>query len=114
MDNTIKYPFYIRLAFTVISLIGIFFIFYMGKIVLIPILLAFLIAVLLLPIVDFLNNKLKLPNGLSSSLAVLLFVILIIGIFTFLFYEISDIGKDFIKIRKNINFFIVDIQRFVK
>jgi predicted PurR-regulated permease PerM len=86
----------------------------MGKIVLIPILLAFLIAVLLLPIVDFLNNKLKLPNGLSSSLAVLLFVILIIGIFTFLFYEISDIGKDFIKIRKNINFFIVDIQRFVK
>jgi len=56
----------------VISLIGITYILYMGKSVLIPILMAFLIAVLLLPIVHFLNSKLRFPNGLSSTIAVIL------------------------------------------
>lgn len=114
MINTIKFPFYIRLTFMVISLIGITYILYMGKSVLIPILMAFLIAVLLLPIVHFLNSKLRFPNGLSSTIAVILFVSLIIGILTFLSYEISNIGKDFGEIRKNINIFIVDIQRFIR
>jgi len=114
MNSTIKIPFYIRLTFMVISSIGITYIFYMGKSVLIPILLAFLNAVLLLPIVHFLNSKLRLPNGLSSTIAVILFATLIIGIVTFILYEITDIGNDFSEIRKNINLFIVDIQHFVR
>ena len=114
MDNTIKFPFYIRLSFMVISLIGITYILYMGNSILIPILMAFLLAVLLLPIVHFLNSKLRFPNVLSSSIAVLLFVSLIIGIFVFLSYEISDIADDFASIRKNIDLFIVDIQQYIK
>lgn len=86
----------------------------MGKSVLIPILLAFLIAVLLLPIVHFLNSKLRFPNVLSSSIAVILFVSLIIGILAFISYEISDIANDFAEIRKNIDIFIVDIQRYIR
>jgi predicted PurR-regulated permease PerM len=114
MENTIKFPFYIRLAFMVISLIGITYILYMGESVLIPILMAFLMAVLLLPIVHFLNTKLRFPNVLSSSIAVLIFVSSIIGIFVFLSYEISDIADDFAAIRKNVNFFIVDIQQYIR
>ncbi|HQZ26258.1 MAG TPA: AI-2E family transporter [Flavobacterium sp.] len=114
MENTIKFPFYIRLSFMVISLIGITYILYMGNSILIPILMAFLLAVLLLPIVHFLNSKLRFPNVLSSSIAVLLFVSMIIGIFVFLSYEISDIADDFAAIRKNIDLFIVDIQQYIK
>ena len=114
MDNTIKFPFYIRLSFMVISLIGITYILYMGKSALIPILMAFLIAVLLLPIVHFLNSKLRFPNVLSSTLAVILFVSLIVGILAFISYQISDIADDFDEIRKNINLFIVDIQQYIK
>ena len=114
MDSTIKFPFYIRLAFMVISLIGITYILYIGESVLIPILMAFLFAVLLLPIVNFLNTKLRFPNVLSSSIAVLLFVLLIIGIFVFLSYQISDIADDFEVIKKNIDFFIVDIQKYIR
>lgn len=98
----------------VISLIGITYILCMGKSVLIPILMAFLIAVLLLPIVQFLNSKLRFPNVLSSSIAVILFVSLIIGILVFISFEISDIANDFAEIRKNIDIFIVDIQRFIR
>lgn len=114
MDNTIKFPFYIRLSFMVISLIGITYILCMGSSVLIPILMAFLVAVLLLPIVNFLNAKLRFPNVLSSSIAVFLFVSLIVGILVFLSYEISDIADDFSAIRINIDFFIVDIQKYIK
>ena len=98
----------------VISLIGITYILYMGKSVLIPILMAFLIAVLLLPIVQFLNLKLRFPNVLSSTIAVLLFVSLIVGILAFISYEISDIADDFAEIRRNIDIFIVDIQRYIR
>ena len=86
----------------------------MGSSVLIPILMAFLIAVLLLPIVHFLNTKLRFPNVLSSTIAVLIFVSLITGIFVFLSYEISDIADDFAAIKKNIDFFIVDIQKYIR
>ncbi|WP_291097398.1 MULTISPECIES: AI-2E family transporter [unclassified Flavobacterium] len=114
MNSTIKTPFYIRLSFMVISLIGITYILYIGKSVLIPILLAFLFAVLLFPIVHFLNSKLRFPNGLSSTVAVILFVALILGILAFISYEISDIANDFAEIRKNINIFIINIQRFIR
>ena len=114
MENTIKFPFYIRLAFMVISLIGITYILYIGSSVLIPILMAFLFAVLLLPMVHFFNTKLRFPNVLSSSIAVFLFVSLIMGIFVFLSYEISEIADDFAVIRKNVDFFVVDIQKYIK
>jgi predicted PurR-regulated permease PerM len=114
MDGTIKFPFYIRLSFMLISLIGIIYILYMGSSVLTPILMAFLFAILLLPIVNFLNAKLRFPNVLSSSIAVFIFVSLITAILVFLSYEISDIADDFAAIRKNIDFFIVDIQKYIK
>ena len=98
----------------VISLIGITYILCMGKSILIPILMAFLIAVLLLPIVHFLNSKLRFPNVLSSTIAVILFVSLILGILAFISYEISDIADDFAEMRKNINLFVVDIQQYIK
>jgi predicted PurR-regulated permease PerM len=86
----------------------------MGKSVLIPILMGFLIAVLLLPIVHFLNSKLRFPNILSSTIAVFLFVSLIIGILAFISYQMSDIADDFAEIRRNIDIFIVDIQRYIR
>ena len=114
MSNTIKYPFYIRLSFSLISIISITYIFYMGQDVLIPVMLAFLFAVLLLPITSFLNSKLRFPNALAVTITVLLFVAFILRILAFISYRISDIANDFEKIQKNINLFITDIQRFIR
>ena len=107
MNTTIKIPFYIRLFFTLVNLIGITYILYMGENILMPILLAFLFAVLLLPIVHFFNSKLHFPNVLSSTIAVIIFVSLILGIFAFISYEISDIASDFAEIKKNISVFMM-------
>jgi predicted PurR-regulated permease PerM len=114
MNTLIKIPFYVRLTFSLVSLIAITYIFYMGKSVLIPILLAFLFAVLLLPMVHFLNSKFRFPHVLAVSITVILFVSLIIAILAFISYQISDIASDFEDIRKNINLFITDIQRYIR
>jgi predicted PurR-regulated permease PerM len=114
MNTTIKIPFYVRLTFSLVSLIAITYIVYMGKSVLIPILLAFLFSVLLLPMVHFLNSKFRFPHALAVSITVILFVTLIIGILAFISYQISDIASDFAEIRKNINLFITDIQRYIR
>jgi predicted PurR-regulated permease PerM len=114
MKNTIKYPFYIRLSFTLISLISITYILYIGQAVLIPVLMAFLFAVLLLPINTFLQRRLRFPNGLAATITILIFVFAFLGILAFLSYEITGIAGDFDSIKKNINLFITDIHRFIK
>jgi predicted PurR-regulated permease PerM len=114
MKNTIKYPFYIRLSFTLISLISITYILYIGQAVLIPVLMAFLFAVLLLPINTFLQRSLRFPNGLAATITILIFVFAFLGILAFLSYEITGIAGDFDSIKKNINLFITDIHRFIK
>lgn len=114
MNNTIKYPFYIRLGFTLLSLISITYILYVGKTVLVPVLMAFLFAILLLPINNFLHYKLRFPNGLAATITILLFVLAVFGLLAFLSYEMSDIASDFASIKKNVNIFITDIHRFIK
>jgi predicted PurR-regulated permease PerM len=103
-----------RLAFSLICIIGLTFILYIGESIIIPVIMAFLFAVLLLPIVQFLNNKIRLPHVLAVSLTVLLFVSVIIAILVFISIEISDIASDFARIQKNINLFIRDIQRYIR
>lgn len=114
MNNTFKYPFYMRLGFALICLISITYIFYLGKSVLVPVLMAFLFAVLLLPGVNFLSSKLRLPQGLAVFITVILFVVFISAILAFISYQISDIADDFYTIRKNVNIFITDIQRYIR
>lgn len=104
MSKITTYPFYIRLAFTLISVMCISYIFYIGKDVIIPVLMAFLFAVLLLPVSNFLTTKIHLPHILAVSLTVLLFILIIIAIFTFISYEITDIANDFDRIKKISNF----------
>lgn len=75
---------------------------------------AFLFAVLLLPVVNFLNSKLRFPQGLAVFVTVVLFVVCIIAISAFISYQISDIADDFDTIRKNFNIYITDIQRYIR
>ena len=75
---------------------------------------AFMFAVLLLPVSDFFSKKLHFPHVLSVAVTVLLFVLLIVALLTFLSYEISDIANDYDRIKKNIDLFITDIQGYIR
>lgn len=113
MIHPVKLPFYAKLAFVLVSIISFAFIFCIGKDIITPVLMAFLFAVLLVPIFTFLHSRLKFPRHLAAACCILVFAAFIIGILTFISYQVSDIANDFDTIKKNANSFIIDIHKFI-
>jgi predicted PurR-regulated permease PerM len=111
---TINLPFYARLSFILISLIAITFSVYIAQGIITPLVMAILFSVLLNPVVVFLKIKLKFPHVIASITTVLLFVILIVGIFTFISFQISDMVSDFDKIQENIQIHFKNMQYYIK
>lgn len=114
MNEIYKFPFYAKLAFVLLSLISIFFIFYIGQGIIIPIILAILFSILLRPVTLFLKSKLRFPHILAVIVSVLMFVLLIVGIITFLSWQISDFVEDWDKIQSNIKIHFANIQAYVR
>ena len=114
MNDILKFPFYAKLSLTLLGLIAIIFIFYIGQDILIPVMMSFLFAILLYPIVKFFKSKLSFPHVLAVMIAVILFVLIFIGLFVFLSFQISDFADDFDKIERNINIHLSNIQVFVR
>jgi len=114
MNEIYKFPFYAKLAFVLVSLISIFFVFYIAQGIIIPILMGVLFAILLRPVMLFLKEKLRFPHILAVIISVLLFVTFFIGIITFLSWQISDFVSDWDKIQSNIKIHIANIQAYVR
>ncbi|RYX99823.1 AI-2E family transporter [bacterium] len=109
-SSTLKLPFYAKLALTLVSLVSIFFILYIAKEIIIPLLMALLFAILLRPCCAFLHSKLKFPHVIAAMTCVTMFVILILGILTFISWEIADFGNDWNKIKENLSQMIETFQ----
>ena len=112
--ESVKLPFVARLALVLISCIGIFFITYLGQDILVPLVMAFLFAILLRPIVGFFKSKLRFPDVIASITAVIILVAFFIGLFIFLSYQITDIVSDYDKIEKNITVHISNLQHYIQ
>ncbi|WP_084404198.1 AI-2E family transporter [Flavobacterium tegetincola] len=114
MNTTLKLPFYVKLSLTLVSLIAIFYTLHIAQEILIPLAMALLFAILLRPITAFLNQKLHLPHVIAVMISVLLFVLLIIGILTFISWELTDFMRDWNKIKENFNIHLMNLQEFVR
>ncbi|MDO4228993.1 MAG: AI-2E family transporter [Capnocytophaga sp.] len=111
--KTISFPFYARLAITLLGIVLIFLIFYLGKAIIIPIIMALLFAILLRPINLFFYRKCRLPNTISALITIVLFVVLILGILIFISVEISSIASNTEAIERNVKTHWANLQRFV-
>ena len=114
MNDTLKFPFYAKLAFTLLSLIAIFTIIYVGQSIIVPILMAGLFAILLGPINNFLEMKVRLPHTVASVLTVALFVMLFATIISVLSWQIADMINDWEKIKRNLNIHYAHLQEMVR
>jgi predicted PurR-regulated permease PerM len=74
--QTEKFPFSIRIAATLLSIVLIGIIMYWGKGILIPLFFALLAAFLLLPLCNWLEHK-KIPRSLASLICILLLLIIL-------------------------------------
>jgi len=114
MNNLIRLPFYARLAFVLLTITIILTILYIGKGVLIPVIMALLFAILLRPISSFFKKKLRFPNVMASIITVTLFVVFILGILTFISVQIGNFSEDWETIEENITIHVASLQDFVQ
>jgi predicted PurR-regulated permease PerM len=114
MRKFVQLPFYARLSMVLLSFCLIMLICYIGQHILIPVLLSFLFAVLLRPVVTFFNTRLKVPHVIAVATTVVLSLLIIIGIITFLSWEIGDIAQDWDKIKRNFSIHMFNIQGWIK
>ena len=92
--QSIRFPFYIKLACALIILIGLGFLVIVGKTVLLPLLFSFLFAILLLKPANFLENKLHFSRAIAAGVAVLLFIASCAAIVYLLGSQISDLSQE--------------------
>lgn len=75
-----RVPFVIKLACVLISIIALVYISILGKSILVPLIIGFLISMLLLPLANFMERKLKFPRIATSLISPILFVLGVLGI----------------------------------
>jgi len=95
-----------------LGIIGV--IIFLGSKILMPLSVSFFFALLLLPLVNFLENKLKFHKILSVTSSVIVFVLLIASVFTFLGSEVGSFYKDMPKVERNIDKHINTMKKWVK
>lgn len=101
MRNTLKQPFYQKLSLTLLSLVLIVVILRTTKEILAPVAFGFLFALLLLPVAQGLE-KLRMPRALAATLAVLVFVICMLGLLYFISWQTTNFLSDLPTLERNL------------
>lgn len=92
--NESRLPFNARLAFTLLSLILIIYIAHFSATILIPLVFAFLVAIMLLPLANLLESF-RFSRGLAAFCAVFIFIILLFSVVALLTTQMGAFVSDF-------------------
>ncbi|MCU7617295.1 AI-2E family transporter [Chryseobacterium sp. PBS4-4] len=111
--NFFKLPFLLRLALAVISIIGIGYLIKLGQSILAPFFLAFLMAMLFLPIANFFEKRLKLPRSISTIISVTMMLVILTGLIYFFGSQISSFSRDLPHLTKQFNTVFHNLQTWV-
>lgn len=90
----VSLPFYTKLAMVLFSIICAGYLAILGQTILAPLLTSFLLALLLLPMANFMERKWRFKRSIASIIAVVLMIGVISGILYFLANQLSDLWKD--------------------
>jgi predicted PurR-regulated permease PerM len=77
-------------------------------------LLALLFAIMLRPVVSFLNKRLRFPHLIAAMFAIILFVMIFLGVFYFISIQVTDMVNDWGKIKTNFLYHIEHFQRIIR
>ncbi len=113
MEITNNSPYYVKLAFKFLVIFFICYFIHVSKTILIPFSFAVLLAVLLLPIVNFLEKK-NFSRALSIAIALLITVFCMAALIYFLSTQIARFVDDIPAIKKNLSDHFVIFQGWIK
>ncbi len=106
-------PFYTKLAMTLVSAIALGYIFIHGKLILSPLLFSFLFSVVLIPVANFFEKRLRLPRSASSGLSVIVMVLFIVGILFFVGTQMTNLAQDWPLFKESFLVSSKNFQRWV-
>jgi putative permease len=106
-------PFYTRLAAVLVSLIALFYIAVLGKDILAPLLLAFLFAMLLLPLAGFLEKKLRVPRSAASAVSVILLILALNCVLYIVGSQLSNLADDWPLFKQEVLSSLNDLQHWI-
>ena len=108
-----KSPLYVQLGFKFLVLFFICYFIWVAQEILVPFAFAVLLAVLLLPLVNFLERK-KVSRVLSIAIALLLAIVFISTIIYFLSTQIAIFIDDIPSIKKHLNEHWITFQKWIR
>jgi len=111
--NLIRLPFLVKLTLVVISIIGLGYLISLGKSILAPFFLAFLMAMLFLPVANFLERRLRFSRSMSTIASVLMMLLILTGLIYFFGSQLSDFSKDIPHLKQQFTSVAADIQHWV-
>lgn len=111
--NFFKLPFLSKLALAVVSIIGIGYLIKLGQSILAPFFLAFLMAMLFLPIANFLERRLRFPRSFSTLISVFIMLLILTGLIFFFGSQLSSFSKDLPHLRMQSNKVFINIQNWI-
>lgn len=109
----IALPFYAKLAFVLIFIICLGYLAILGQSLLAPMMASFLLAMLLLPLANFLEKKLRFKRGIASLVSVIVMISFIAAIIFFLGNQLSDLGKDWPLLKQQTMHSFEDLQHWI-
>jgi len=87
-------PFYLKLALVLVGIISLGYLTVIGKELLCPLVFGFLFSILLLPLCQFLERKMKLHRGSASALSVVFLLLAIAFLFYIIGSQLSSLTQD--------------------
>ncbi|MEO6231359.1 MAG: AI-2E family transporter [Ferruginibacter sp.] len=112
MNETKEAPFYQRMSLTLLGLALITIAIYVGQDILIPLAFAILIAILLLPLVGFLERR-GIPRVIANLISIFLSILLLGAVVYFLSSQIRSFLQDLPSIKQHLAEHLKTLQRWV-
>lgn len=109
----IRLPFVAKLALVLISILALGYLAFVGKMILSPLLFAFLMALLFLPFANFLERTLRFSRTIATFASVLIMTVVLVAITYFFALQLSDFSKDFPLLQKQVTDSLYQLQLWI-
>ncbi|MBS1742652.1 MAG: AI-2E family transporter [Bacteroidetes bacterium] len=108
------YPFYISFTFKLLMILLLGVLLTWGQNIIVPFLFSILLSILLLPLVNFMENRLYFPRSLAILATVVSSLLIIIGLIYFFSHQIAGFLKDIPSIRSHLEAHYETVQNWIQ
>jgi predicted PurR-regulated permease PerM len=105
MNTNLRIPFYLKFSQIILGIVALFFILFIGREILVPLIFSFILAILLNPVVNYLTGK-KINRIVAILITILLAIILLGALLYFISSQIVMFSEMLPELKEKTNLFI--------